>query len=56
MAKRPTFTTSAGAPIGDNQSSVTAAKTEMIPRSFTVAGELGAADAELDVPGFALKF
>ena len=32
------------------------AKTEMIARFSTVAGELGAADAERDVRGFALKF
>ena len=31
-------------------------KTEMIARFSTVAGELGAADAERDVRGFALKF
>ncbi len=31
-------------------------KTEMISRFSTVAGELGAADAERDVRGFALKF
>jgi catalase len=116
MAKRPTLTTSAGAPIGDNQNMVTAGphgpallqdyqlieklahqnreripertvhtkgwgapgtftvtrditkytkakifsevgkKTEMLARVSTVAGELGAADAERDVRGFALKF
>jgi catalase len=116
MTKRPTLTTSAGAPIGDNQNSVTAGqhgpvllqdyqlleklahqnreripertvhakgwgahgtftvthditkftkakifsqvgkKTEMLARFSTVAGELGAADAERDVRGFALKF
>ena len=113
--KRPVLTTSAGAPIADNQNSMTAgargplllqdyqlieklahqnreripertvhakgwgaygtltitgdiskyikakclqpgAKTEMIARFSTVAGELGAADAERDVRGFALKF
>src|ERR1700760_4894934 len=32
------------------------AKTEMLLRASTVAGELGAADAERDVRGFALKF
>ncbi|MFA5900951.1 MAG: catalase [Hyphomicrobium sp.] len=32
------------------------AKTEMLARFSTVAGELGAADAERDVRGFALKF
>jgi len=32
------------------------AKTDMIARFSTVAGELGAADAERDVRGFALKF
>src|SRR4030067_1153056 len=31
-------------------------KTEMIARFSTVAGELGAADSERDVRGFALKF
>lgn len=31
-------------------------KTEMFARFSTVAGELGAADAERDVRGFALKF
>lgn len=31
-------------------------KTEMVSRFSTVAGELGAADAERDVRGFALKF
>jgi catalase len=116
MTKRPTLTTSAGAPIGDNQNSVTAGQhgpvlmqdyqlleklahqnreripertvhakgwgahgtftvthditkftkakifsqigknTEMLARFSTVAGELGAADAERDVRGFALKF
>ena len=115
MAKRPTLTTTAGNPIGDNQNSITAgahgpillqdyqlleklahqnrervpertvhakgwgafgtltitgdiskytkasvlqrgAKTEMLLRCSTVAGELGAADAERDVRGFALKF
>ncbi|MFC1825445.1 catalase [Thermodesulfobacteriota bacterium] len=114
--KRKTMTTSAGAPIADNQNSMTAGprgpvliqdyqlieklahqnreripervvhakgwgahgtltvtkdirkytkaklfskvgkKTEMIARFSTVAGELGAADAERDVRGFALKF
>jgi catalase len=114
--KRKTLTTSAGAPIADNQNSMTAGprgpvliqdyqlieklahqnreripervvhakgwgahgtftvtgditkytkakifsdigkKTEMIARFSTVAGELGAADAERDVRGFALKF
>jgi catalase len=116
MTKRPTLTTSAGAPIGDNQNTVTAGqhgpvllqdyqlleklahqnreripertvhakgwgahgtftvthditkftkakifsqigkKAEMLARFSTVAGELGAADAERDVRGFALKF
>lgn len=115
MAQKPTLTTTAGAPIGDNQNSQTAgprgplllqdyqlleklahqnreriaertvhakgwgaygtltitgdiskytkakclqpgAKTEMIARFSTVAGEVGAADAERDVRGFALKF
>lgn len=115
MAKKPTLTTSAGAPVADNQNSITAgprgplllqdyqlieklthqnreriperpvhakgwgahgtltitgdiskytkakvlqkgAKTPMIARFSTVAGELGAADAERDVRGFALKF
>jgi catalase len=116
-AKRPpTMTTTAGAPVADNQNSITAGprgpvllqdwqlveklahqnreripervvhakgwgaygtftvtkditkytrakifsqvgkKTEMIARFSTVAGELGAADAERDVRGFALKF
>jgi Catalase len=32
------------------------AKTDMLARYSTVAGELGAADAERDVRGFALKF
>src|SRR5882762_7515072 len=32
------------------------AKTAMLARFSTVAGELGAADAERDVRGFALKF
>lgn len=32
------------------------AKTDLILRFSTVAGELGAADAERDVRGFALKF
>lgn len=31
-------------------------KTDMIARFSTVAGEMGAADAERDVRGFALKF
>ncbi|MDP2620728.1 MAG: catalase [Hyphomicrobiales bacterium] len=115
MAKRPQLTTTAGAPVGDNQNSLTAgargpvliqdyqlieklahqnreripertvhakgwgahgtltitgdiskytkakclqpgAKTDMIARFSTVAGEAGAADAERDVRGFALKF
>jgi len=109
MSKKPTLTTTAGAPIADNQNSVTAsargplliqdyqlieklahqdreripertvhakarsslratcpntprpklqpgAKTPMLARFSTVAGELGAADAERDVRGFALKF
>ena len=115
MSKKPTLTTTAGAPVADNQNSITAgprgpvllqdyqlieklahqnreripertvhakgwgahgtltitgdlsqytkakvlqpgAKTEMIARFSTVAGELGAADAERDVRGFALKF
>ena len=116
MTKRPTLTTSAGAPLGDNQNTITAGphgpvlledyqlieklahqnreripertvhakgmgahgtftvthditkftkakifsevgkKTEMLARFSTVAGELGAADAERDVRGFALKF
>jgi catalase len=114
MAKRPTLTTTAGNPVGDNQNSITAgargpvllqdyqlleklahqnreripertvhangsgahgtltitgdiskytkakclqpgANSEMIARFSTVAGELGAADAERDVRGFALK-
>lgn len=112
---KPTLTTTAGAPIADNQNSLTAGsrgpvlmqdyqlieklahqnreripervvhakgwgafgtltitgdiskytkakvfqpgtKTEMLARFSTVAGELGAADAERDVRGFALKF
>ena len=115
MAKRPILTTTAGAPVADNQNSITAgprgpllledyqlieklahqnreripertvhakgwgafgtltitgdiskytrakclqpgAKTDMLARFSTVAGELGAADAERDVRGFALKF
>jgi catalase len=116
MIKRPTLTTSAGAPIGDNQNTITAGrhgpvlledyqlieklahqnreripertvhakgwgahgtftvthniskytkakifsevgkKTETLARFSTVAAELGAADAERDVRGFALKF
>ena len=115
MAKRPTLTTTAGAPVADNQNSITvgprgpllledyqlieklahqnreripertvhakglgafgtltitgdlskytkakclqlSAKTDMLARFSTVAGELGAADAERDVRGFALKF
>lgn len=32
------------------------AKTEMFARFTTVAGERGAADAERDIRGFALKF
>ena len=115
MPKKPTLTTTAGAPIADNQNSITAgprgpvlvqdyqlieklahqnreripertvhakgwgahgtliitgdiskytkakalqpgAKTPMLARFSTVAGELGAADAERDVRGFALKF
>lgn len=115
MSKKPLLTTTAGAPVADNQNSITAgprgpvllqdyqlieklahqnreripertvhakgwgaygtltitgdiskytkatclqpgAKTEMIARFSTVAGELGAADAERDVRGFALKF
>lgn len=115
MKKKPTLTTTAGNPVGDNQNSLTAgprgplllqdyqlieklvhqnreripertvhakgwgahgtltitgdisrftkakvlqpgAKTPMIARFSTVAGELGAADAERDVRGFALKF
>ena len=115
MADRPILTTTAGAPVGDNQNSFTAgprgplliqdyqlieklahqnreriperpvhakgwgahgtltitgdiscctrakvlqpgAVTPMIARFSTVAGELGAADAERDVRGFALKF
>src|SRR3989337_8069 len=114
MSKKPNLTTTAGAPVADNQNSITAgargpvllqdyqlleklahqnreripertvhakgwgaygtltitgdiskytkasalqpgAKTEMIARFSTVAGELGAADAERDVRGFALK-
>ncbi|MGD9502421.1 MAG: catalase [Methyloceanibacter sp.] len=115
MSKKPILTTTAGAPVADNQNSITAgprgpvllqdyqlieklahqnreripertvhakgwgaygtltitgdiakytrakalqpgAKTEMLARFSTVAGELGAADAERDVRGFALKF
>jgi catalase len=116
MTDKPTLTTSAGAPIADNQNSITAGprgplllqdyqlleklahqnreripertvhakgwgafgvftvthditrytkaklfsqvgkKTELIARFSTVAGEAGAADAERDVRGFALKF
>jgi catalase len=116
MSEKVTLTTTAGAPVGDNQNTVTAGrrgpvllqdyqlieklahqnreripertvhakgwgahgtftvthdiskytrasifsqigkKTEMIARFSTVAGELGAADAERDVRGFALKF
>ncbi|MBX9592470.1 MAG: catalase [Hyphomonadaceae bacterium] len=116
MAKRPQLTTTGGAPVADNQTSVTAGprgpllmqdyqlleklahqnreripertvhakgwgafgtftvthdiakftravlfakvgtKTDMLARFSTVAGELGAADAERDVRGFALKF
>ena len=115
MADRPRMTTSAGAPVGDNQNSQTAGprgpvlmqdyqlleklahqnreripervvhakgwgafgtlkitgdiskytsakvlqpgtETEMLARFSTVAGEMGAADAERDVRGFALKF
>jgi catalase len=116
MTKKPTLTTSAGAPIADNQNSLTAGsrgpillqdyqlieklahqnreripervvhakgwgahgtltvthdiskytraqlfakvglKTDLIMRFSTVAGELGAADAERDVRGFSIKF
>ena len=115
MSTKPTLTTTAGAPVADNQNSITAgprgpvllqdyqlieklahqnreripertvhakgwgaygtltitgdiskytkakalqpgAKTPMLARFSTVAGELGAADAERDVRGFALKF
>ena len=115
MTERPILTTTAGAPIADNQNSLTAgprgpllgglpaarearapepransrahgarqgmgriwhahdhrrhleihqgevlleagAKTDMFARFSTVAGELGAADAERDVRGFAIKF
>jgi catalase len=116
MAEKPTLTTTAGAPIAENQNSLTAGprgplliqdyqlieklahqnreriaerpvhakgwgahgtltithditqytkakifsevgkKTPMLARFSTVAGELGAADAERDVRGFALKF
>ncbi|PIQ43335.1 MAG: catalase [Gammaproteobacteria bacterium CG11_big_fil_rev_8_21_14_0_20_46_22] len=115
MTKKPQLTTTAGAPIGDNQNSLTAgergpvllqdyqlieklahqnreripervvhakgwgaygtlkitgdisqytkakvlqpgSQTPMLARFSTVAGELGAADAERDVRGFALKF
>ncbi len=115
MSKNPTLTTTAGAPVADNQNSITAgargpvliqdyqlieklahqnreripertvhakgwgaygtltvtgdiskytkanalqlgAKTDLILRFSTVAGELGAADAERDVRGFAIKF
>ena len=115
MSERQKLTTSAGAPVGDNQNSITAGdrgpvllqdyqlveklahqnreripervvhakgwgahgtltidsdvskytcakalapgtKTPMLARFSTVAGELGAADAERDVRGFALKF
>ena len=115
MAERPTLTTTAGAPVADNQNSMTAGprgpllmedyqlieklahqnreripertvhakgwgalgkltitsdiskytrakclqpdvETHMLARFSTVAGELGAADAERDVRGFALKF
>ena len=115
MSTKPTLTTTAGAPVADNQNSMTAgprgpvllqdyqlieklahqnreriperivhakgwgahgtltitgdiskytkakalqpgAKTPMLARFSTVAGELGAADAERDVRGFALKF
>ena len=116
MAEKPTLTTSAGAPIADNQNSITAGprgpvllqdyqlieklahqnreripervvhakgwgalgtltitndiskyscakvfgavgkKTDMILRFSTVAGELGAADAQRDVRGFSIKF
>ena len=115
MSNKPTLTTTAGAPIADNQNSITAgprgpvllqdyqlieklahqnreripertvhakgwgaygtltitgdiskytkakclqlgAVTNMLARFSTVAGELGAADAERDVRGFALKF
>ena len=115
MTERPILTTTAGAPVADNQNSITAgprgpllledyqlieklahqnreripertvhakgwgafgtltitgdiskytkakclqpgAKTDMLARFSTVAGELGAADAERDVRGFALKF
>ena len=115
MTERPTLTTAAGIPVGDNQNSLTAgprgpllvqdwqlfekhahfnreripervvhakgsaafgtltitgdisrhtkakvlqpgAKTEALLRFSTVAGERGAADAERDVRGFALKF
>ncbi len=115
MSKRPTLTTTAGAPVPDNQNTITSgprgpallqdyqlieklahqnreriperpvhakgwgafgtlkitgdisaytcakvlqpgAETPMLARFSTVAGELGAADAERDVRGFALKF
>ena len=115
MSKRPTLTTTAGNPVGDNQNSITAgprgplllqdyqlieklahqnreripervvhakgsaafgtlkitgdisnytkakalqpgAETECLLRFSTVAGERGAADAERDVRGFAIKF
>src|SRR5882762_2788311 len=62
MAKNPTLTTSSGAPVSDNQNSTTAKalqpgkKTDAFLRFSTVAGERGAADAERDVRGFALRF
>ncbi len=116
MSRRPTLTTTAGAPLGDNQNAMTAGprgpvlmqdyqlmeklahqnreripertvhakgwgahgtltitrdissyskaaifsevgkKTDILARFSTVAGEMGAADAERDVRGFSLKF
>ena len=54
MADRPQLTTTAGNPIA--KALQKGAKTPTIARFSTVAGELGAADAERDVRGFAVKF
>ena len=53
MADRPQLATAAGNPIA--KALQKGAKTPTIARFSTVAGKLGAADAERDIRGFAVK-
>jgi catalase len=58
MSTTKRFTNATGSPVADNTNIMTAIgkQTPMFVRFSTVAGERGAADAERDIRGTALKF